>query len=942
MSYDGFISYSHAVDGALAPALQSGLQRLAKPWNRRRALHIFRDETGLSTNPHLWASVEAALDESAWFILLASPEAATSKWVNQEIEHWLTTRPADHILPVVTGGTWSWDSSRGGFDPASTAVPPALSGAVAAEPRHLDLRWARTETDLDLRNSRFRDAIADLGAPLHGIPKDELEGEDIRQHRRAIRLARAAVAGLALLLVAALVGGALAVVSSRRAVRERNRADDQHALADTRRIAAEAIAGADSDPARSLLLAAEASGRADSIDTRSALLGTLLRSGSLVSVRSSSAGPAVAADLTSDGRSEAVAADNGVVRIVEVGTGVVRDEIATGHKQKISLVRLSPDGRLLATGDQGGLIEIRVVADGSLRCPPVRLSRLLVAAGAFAERGDLFIAHDDGAYSVRAWDTRSCEQVVSWGPNVVGVFPSGRQDVAVSPDGKRVAFEGNPVSVWDSRLKGPPLSVSCPGLTSSRAATFTADGGRVIFADEHRLCVFDSRTGGLARAPIEFRRSKPDRLVSSPDGRRVAVVLADGSIDVIDLETGAGLEQTLTGLSTPPLDISFTAAQRLTAIGARETAVWDLDQLIATASLLNATASLREPGVRPFSVEFAPDGDSVAVAAEDGAIYRVAVRDGRELARLEVHEAVPMHGFGLGVTDVAFDPGGEWIASIADTDARLVVTDLRSGVQLHPPLKVGKPAIPFTSDADVGVYDLALSTSADAIVVANGRGEIILVDVGGWRERWRITVGLQGGWLHPVAFATDGTNVYVGTGDGLGVYDASDGRRRDVVHRGRVTAVTASADGETVAAAFADGAVVVFDARTLREEVVLTNPDGLTTSLAFVPQQEMLVASTSNGTVVLWNLPTARLVGILPPPHGKTGGVGAAHVGGRPDGASIAVAYEGGVVVWSLDPIVWRNRACALAGRNLTRAEWAQYLPSDKFHSTCAQWPAGT
>jgi len=31
-TYKGFISYSHAADDRLAPALQSGLQRFAKPW----------------------------------------------------------------------------------------------------------------------------------------------------------------------------------------------------------------------------------------------------------------------------------------------------------------------------------------------------------------------------------------------------------------------------------------------------------------------------------------------------------------------------------------------------------------------------------------------------------------------------------------------------------------------------------------------------------------------------------------------------------------------------------------------------------------------------------------------------------------------------------------------------------------------------------------------
>src|SRR6478672_10407431 len=98
MGYDAFISYSHSVDGHLAPAVQTGLQRLARPWYRRRALRIFRDETGLSVNPHLWGSIERALDESRFFVLVASPAAAASPWVNREVNHWLATKSAETIL----------------------------------------------------------------------------------------------------------------------------------------------------------------------------------------------------------------------------------------------------------------------------------------------------------------------------------------------------------------------------------------------------------------------------------------------------------------------------------------------------------------------------------------------------------------------------------------------------------------------------------------------------------------------------------------------------------------------------------------------------------------------------------------------------------------------------------------------------------------------------
>jgi hypothetical protein len=40
-TYDAFISYSHAKDKPIASALQSVIQKLGKPWYRRRALRAF-------------------------------------------------------------------------------------------------------------------------------------------------------------------------------------------------------------------------------------------------------------------------------------------------------------------------------------------------------------------------------------------------------------------------------------------------------------------------------------------------------------------------------------------------------------------------------------------------------------------------------------------------------------------------------------------------------------------------------------------------------------------------------------------------------------------------------------------------------------------------------------------------------------------------------------
>jgi hypothetical protein len=167
--YDAFISYSHAADGKLAPELQLALHRFAKPWYRLRALRVFRDKTSLSATPGLWPSIEQALADSRYFLLLASPEAAASRWVQQEVAWWLKHKSPRTLLIVLTEGALAWDHAAGDFDLArSDALPPNLQGAFAEDPLWVDLRWARSEAQLSAKDPRFQDAVADLAAPITG------------------------------------------------------------------------------------------------------------------------------------------------------------------------------------------------------------------------------------------------------------------------------------------------------------------------------------------------------------------------------------------------------------------------------------------------------------------------------------------------------------------------------------------------------------------------------------------------------------------------------------------------------------------------------------------------------------------------------------------------------------------------------------------------------
>ena len=227
-TYDAFVSYSHAADKKLAPGLRDGLQRFATPWgplrwtNLVRSLRIFQDQASLSANPALWVTIEQALAASDWFILLASPQSAQSPWVEKEVDFWCRNKRLERLLIVQTDGEIAWSLADHDFDwMKTTALPRRLRTVFTDEPRWIDARWARTGAQATLHDPRFRDLLAELAAPLRGIAKDELIGEDIRQHHRLNRWRNAAFGIVATLSVGAMAAAALAVQQREVAIQQR-------------------------------------------------------------------------------------------------------------------------------------------------------------------------------------------------------------------------------------------------------------------------------------------------------------------------------------------------------------------------------------------------------------------------------------------------------------------------------------------------------------------------------------------------------------------------------------------------------------------------------------------------------------------------------------------------------------------------------------------------
>jgi hypothetical protein len=187
MRYNAFISYSHADCGNIAAAIQKALENIGKPWYRlKRNLTVFRDETNLAASPELWNSIVTAIDNADNLILLASPIAKESFWINKEIEHWLSKERTGRLYIILSQGKIVWDYNSNDFDWGKTnCLPKILQSRFKEEPLWIDLTsYLHSESKTaNYKQPGFTSSITKVIGGIIGKPPREIESIELRSKR---------------------------------------------------------------------------------------------------------------------------------------------------------------------------------------------------------------------------------------------------------------------------------------------------------------------------------------------------------------------------------------------------------------------------------------------------------------------------------------------------------------------------------------------------------------------------------------------------------------------------------------------------------------------------------------------------------------------------------------------------------------------------------------
>lgn len=220
--YRAFLSYSHR-DERFASRFHRDLER----WRAGRAIAgrqtrrgtvprdlrpIFRDRDDFAGGSTLADATGRALEESDNLIVLCTPDAARSAYVNDEIRRFKALGRGDRIIPVIVDGEPG--------DPERECFPEALVHAVDEEGRLTDEREEPLAADARDQGDGPRRALAKVIAGMLDLPFDEIVRRAERAQRRRNRLIAAAAMVMAVLAI--LAGGFGWLAENRRIVAERN------------------------------------------------------------------------------------------------------------------------------------------------------------------------------------------------------------------------------------------------------------------------------------------------------------------------------------------------------------------------------------------------------------------------------------------------------------------------------------------------------------------------------------------------------------------------------------------------------------------------------------------------------------------------------------------------------------------------------------------------
>ncbi|MEU2043382.1 hypothetical protein [Nocardia niwae] len=855
--YGAFLSYSGDRDRAVLPLVQNAIEKLPRPWYRFPHLRIFLDYSGVSIGPELWDKIVAGLSRSKWLVVVASPEAAGSMWVDREIEWWLTHRSPETILLVLSAGSLVWDEGAGDWDRTrSTALPPRLFGVFPTEPVYKTIKWRENADGVPRPDI---DAIAvGIAAVIRGVSEADVKSEGYQQTKRNLRVANIAIGALVMLLAAALVAAFVALVQSNRAEKEARIAtarlmasvSDTKMATDVRAALLLAVAAYRLDPsprhhaallranlagskvARYVATPAAVTALQSSADGRAVVAG--LADGQVVSWAPGEPATTAVARLPGEIRSLAVAAD-GRTGLATDGASITlwgersgRLDLDVPDASEIDLVAISESGEVgavhrldtKAVDRTPGVVDIIDIAAGR------------ILASHPTERALTSMVFTDGA-TLRLLDTNGSVRQISLRDGAVADLSPLDTDYAcgTGQDVGELSADGS--SFTCAVLPGLPVPVLRPRPTPGAdrpepgyvGVVMPSRSAPAVLSRSARTAAVPSAAVGLYVAPVtgEITPPQPPPLITGAavdfdrkllrflGASETQLVSASGRLITLwDLAQRDRLAKSVAvpivkGCNCPP-SLSLSPDGRTAAITGQHkdpgSSALNGDVVIIQQLGPDSSRQIPIPGLSGI-LSWRADGGMLVLAANP------VSGDGR---RVSAHRPSVRAPFEVAVLSSPPPPHTVRAAGVSSTSGTAVSVDDRGRVYLHDLAAGGIDSefIPLGGAVDTGQISEARIDAAGEFLVMRDAEDISVYDL----ARREITHDIDGKDVRALEFA--GRHLLIQRKDSIEIWDRTGStRERTILFGGDGAAnpqIAAAADASVVVAKGATGRLTLFAA----------------------------------------------------------------------------------------------------------------------------------